>query len=63
MTSQTAERQCLSDDCLSVISNSPSQDYTHPDDRTLLYEDKDIIKISKKIRELHHPLILTSSIK
>ena len=25
---------------VNVISNSPSQDYTHPDDRTLLY-DKD----------------------
>ena len=24
--------------CLFVISNSPSQDYTHPDDRTLLYD-------------------------
>ena len=23
---------------VNVISNSPSQDYTHPDDRTLLYE-------------------------
>ena len=22
---------------VNVISNSPSQDYTHPDDRTLLY--------------------------
>ena len=24
---------------VNVISNSPSQDYTHPDDRTLLYSD------------------------
>ena len=23
---------------VNVISNSPSQDYTHPDDRTLLYD-------------------------
>ena len=25
---------------VNVISNSPSQDYTHPDDRTLLYDGK-----------------------
>ena len=25
---------------LIIISNSPSQDYTHPDDRTLLYKQK-----------------------
>ena len=25
---------------VNVISNSPSQDYTHPDDRTLLYKNK-----------------------
>ena len=24
---------------VNVISNSPSQDYTHPDDRTLLYDN------------------------
>ena len=24
---------------VNVISNSPSQDYTHPDDRTLLYNN------------------------
>ena len=27
---------------VNVISNSPSQDYTHPDDRTLLYKLIDI---------------------
>ena len=26
---------------VNVISNSPSQDYTHPDDRTLLYDSND----------------------
>ena len=26
---------------VNVISNSPSQDYTHPDDRTLLYDNFD----------------------
>ena len=28
---------------VNVISNSPSQDYTHPDDRTLLYNINTII--------------------
>ena len=30
---------------VNVISNSPSQDYTHPDDRTLLYNISIVIVI------------------
>ena len=32
----TMSSQTLTIDIDNVISNSPSQDYTHPDDRTLL---------------------------
>ena len=31
-------RWALTETSVNVISNSPSQDYTHPDDRTLLYD-------------------------
>ena len=34
---------------VNVISNSPSQDYTHPDDRTLLY---DILLLVDEQKEL-----------
>ena len=30
---------------VNVISNSPSQDYTHPDDRTLLNESASVYQI------------------
>ena len=42
---------------VNVISNSPSQDYTHPDDRTLLY---DMTPGFKPFTILHNILLLFS---
>ena len=44
---------------VNVISNSPSQDYTHPDDRTLLYDMTPGFKpftISQLLKKLNHEL-------
>ena len=41
---------------VNVISNSPSQDYTHPDDRTLLYEGL-IVILAELVLGNHKPLL------
>ena len=38
---------------VNVISNSPSQDYTHPDDRTLLYQVDVVGKLKVKSRNTY----------
>ena len=43
---------------VNVISNSPSQDYTHPDDRTLLYDINNVVIIIIKYFPIL-PMLLT----
>ena len=37
---------------VNVISNSPSQDYTHPDDRTLLYDSLRLFSVDSSGRQM-----------